>query len=346
MAGFLLHRRADSFLTSGMPDWIAVICLGIIEKNISFTRFRRTGHLLLAEHWLPKQSDLFNTVIQCGTVLAVIVVFASRIRPISLRPQNPATRAYVLKLAAAFVITGVGGLILKKLHFKLPESVTPVASATLIGGVFFLVVEQWLGDKPLRDELTWRVALAVGLAQLLAAIFPGTSRSGVTIWAALVILRNESTAATEFLVSTKHSNAPGGRKSAFRFECIPGVSEIRLVELGTPAIGVRGCSSRSVWGRQDGSCASCRHIPSSVLAGTGCAGAGNAPLGPLSDFAERRSFGVKNGREPLANVERWISEPIGRCSASPLNRERWMVRLCHDDRCPVARSSAAAGLAQ
>jgi undecaprenyl-diphosphatase len=63
--------------------------------------------------------------------------------------------------------------------------------------VFFLVVEQWLRDKPMRDEVTWRVALAVGLAQLLAAIFPGTSRSGVTILAAL-ILGTSRPAATEF----------------------------------------------------------------------------------------------------------------------------------------------------
>ncbi len=102
-----------------------------------------------------------------------------------------------MKLIAAFVVTGIGGLVLKKLHFKLPETVTPVASATLIGGVFFVVVEQWLRDKNLSQEVTWRIALAVGLAQLLAAVFPGTSRSGVTILAAL-LLGLSRPAATEF----------------------------------------------------------------------------------------------------------------------------------------------------
>lgn len=156
-----------------------------------------TGHLLLAEHWLPRQTDLFNTVIQCGTVLAVVVVFTSRIRELLFNWREPETRTYFLQLTAAFLLTGAGGLILKKLHFKLPETVTPVASATLIGGVFFLVVEQWLRNKPLQNRISWRVALAVGVAQLLAAVFPGTSRSGVTILAALV-LGTSRPAATEF----------------------------------------------------------------------------------------------------------------------------------------------------
>src|SRR5437763_1231729 len=180
-----------------MPDWVAIVLLGIVEGITEFLPVSSTGHLLLAEHWLPKQTDLFNTVIQCGTVLAVLVVFTGRLKQLFFHWREPAARDYLLKLAAAFVITGIGGLILKKLHFKLPETITPVASATLIGGVFFIVVEQWLKNKPLRDEITWRVALAVGLSQLLAAVFPGTSRSGVTILAAL-ILGTGRPAATEF----------------------------------------------------------------------------------------------------------------------------------------------------
>ena len=180
-----------------MPEWLAIVLLGIIEGVTEFLPVSSTGHLLLAEHWLPRQSDLFNTVIQCGTVLAVLLVFAGRLRDLFFKWNEPKERDYLLKLAAAFVITGIGGVILKKLHFELPKTVTPVASATLIGGVMFVVVEQWLRNKPLRDEVTWRVALAVGLSQLLAAVFPGTSRSGVTILAAL-LLGTGRPAATEF----------------------------------------------------------------------------------------------------------------------------------------------------
>ncbi len=210
-----------------MPEWLAIICLGIIEGVTEFLPVSSTGHLLLAEHWLPRQSDLFNTVIQCGTVLAVAVVFTGRLKQLIFARTDPAARSYLLKLAAAFAITGAGGLILKKFGFKLTESVTPVAAATLIGGVLFLVVEQWLCGKPLRAEITWRVALAVGAAQLLAAVFPGTSRSGVTILAALVLGTARPEAAEfSFLLGIPTLLAAGGLQifSAYRHHEIASVN--------------------------------------------------------------------------------------------------------------------------
>jgi undecaprenyl-diphosphatase len=106
-------------------------------------------------------------------------------------------RDYCLKLLFAFVITGAGGVVLKKLEFELPKTAAPVAWATLIGGVLILVIEAWLRKKTLRDQITWSVAAAVGAAQLIAAIFPGTSRSGVTILTALALGMSRP-AATEF----------------------------------------------------------------------------------------------------------------------------------------------------
>ena len=61
-----------------MPDWIAVVILGIIEGITEFIPVSSTGHLLIAEHWLPRQSDLFNVVIQCGAVIAVLPLFPQR----------------------------------------------------------------------------------------------------------------------------------------------------------------------------------------------------------------------------------------------------------------------------
>ncbi|MEW6156784.1 MAG: undecaprenyl-diphosphate phosphatase [Verrucomicrobiota bacterium] len=178
-----------------VPEWAAVICLGIIEGVTEFLPVSSTGHLLLAEHWLPEQSDVFNTVIQCGAVLAVLVIFTSRVKQMLFHWRDAETRDYILKLATAFFITGVGGLVLKKFDFELPESALPVAWATLIGGVLFLICERWLQGRPLSHEITWRIAIVVGIAQLIAAIFPGTSRSGVTILAALVLGLNRPAAA-------------------------------------------------------------------------------------------------------------------------------------------------------
>ena len=180
-----------------MREWIAVVCLGLIEGITEFLPVSSTGHLLLAEHWLAPQSDVFNTVVQSGAVLAVILTFAQRLKQFAVQWREPATQDYLIKLAAAFAITGAGGLILKKLQFKLPESVLPVALATLIGGILFLLVERWLRNRTLSDAISWRIAVAAGAAQLLAAVFPGASRSGMTILAALV-LGCSRPAATEF----------------------------------------------------------------------------------------------------------------------------------------------------
>ena len=54
-----------------IPDWLAIVLLGIIEGVTEFLPVSSTGHLLVAERWLPRQTDLFNIVIQCGAVLAV-----------------------------------------------------------------------------------------------------------------------------------------------------------------------------------------------------------------------------------------------------------------------------------
>jgi len=180
-----------------VPDWIEVIILGIIEGVTEFLPVSSTGHLLIAEHWLGKQSDLFNTVIQCGAVLAVVVIFTGRLKQLLFHLHDTAPRDYLLKLGVAFFLTGVGGVILKKLDFELPTTAAPVAWATLIGGILFLVVERGLRGKSVGDQVTWTVAIAVGLGQLLAAVFPGASRSGMTILVALMLGLSRP-AATEF----------------------------------------------------------------------------------------------------------------------------------------------------
>jgi undecaprenyl pyrophosphate phosphatase UppP len=69
-----------------MPDWIAVIVLGLIEGITEFLPISSTGHLLLIERGLGiKKSDLFNVVIQCGAVLAVLPLFPERLRQFAFR---------------------------------------------------------------------------------------------------------------------------------------------------------------------------------------------------------------------------------------------------------------------
>jgi undecaprenyl-diphosphatase len=182
-----------------VPAWLAVCILGIIEGITEFLPISSTGHLLLVEnsHWLPQQSDLFNITIQSGAALAVLFAFSTRVRGLLGGLGEPDTRSYALKLALAFVITGVGGLAVKKLGFTLPKETAPIAWATLLGGIAILVIEWAVRGRRLRSDVTWLMAAAVGLAQLLAAVFPGTSRSAATILIALALGLSRP-AATEF----------------------------------------------------------------------------------------------------------------------------------------------------
>ena len=211
-----------------MPDWIIVVILGIVEGITEFLPISSTGHLLITEklfkacglladnHWLVAQSatkDLFNIVIQCGAVIAVLPLFPQRIYKFVFELRERETQSYLLKLFTAFVITCIGGFIIDKKGIKLPEQLAPVAWALLIGGIAFVIIEFFLRGKKLSNEVTWTIAIAVGLGQLVAAVFPGSSRSGTTIMFSL-LLGLSRPAATEFsfLVGIPTMLAAGGLK--------------------------------------------------------------------------------------------------------------------------------------
>jgi len=166
-------------------EHVTAIILGILEGITEFLPVSSTGHLLIAEKWLTRQSDLFNVVIQAGAVLAVTALFAKKIFLLLKNWRSAESQNILLKLGTAFVLTLAGGYLLQKFGFQLPESVVPVALATLLGGIAILIIEYFVNKKPATRELTWTLAIFLGVAQLAAAIFPGLSRSGATILLAL-----------------------------------------------------------------------------------------------------------------------------------------------------------------
>lgn len=204
-----------------MPEWIEVIILGIIEGITEFLPVSSTGHLQLTQRWLSHpQSELFDIVVQCGAVLAVLAVFQKRVGGFVREWRAPETRDYLGKLFLAFAITIVGVLATEKLGLKVSKETLSanayavrVALATLIGGVLFLLVEAWLKNRPTRNEITWIIAIAVGLGQIVAATYSGSSRSGTTILFAL-ILGATRPVATEFsfLLGVPTLLAAGGYK--------------------------------------------------------------------------------------------------------------------------------------
>ena len=103
------------------------ILLGVIEGITEFLPISSTGHLLLAQHWLGARSDTYNIVIQAGAILAVTLIYWQRITGLLLNWRQADNRDYLLKLAMAFGITAVLGLVVKKLGFELPDTIQPVA---------------------------------------------------------------------------------------------------------------------------------------------------------------------------------------------------------------------------
>ncbi len=181
-----------------MPDLIKVILLGIIEGLTEFLPISSTGHLLIAQHWLGARSDTFNIVIQAGAILAVTLVYRRRLWQLATGWRLAENRDYLCKLGAAFAITAVLGFIVTRLGFTLPDHVTPIAIALIIGGFWILAAERLTRDREEKSAITWKVAILVGLAQIVAAIFPGTSRSAATIFTAMLAGTGNRPAATEF----------------------------------------------------------------------------------------------------------------------------------------------------
>lgn len=181
-----------------MENLIEVILLGIVEGITEFLPISSTGHLLIAEHWLGRRSDLFNIAIQAGAILAVVLIYRRRLLELGFEFVKPANRDYALKLLAAFALTCIGGLIAKQMGLELPETVAPVAWALIVGGLAIFAVEAYVSRRPQSADITWTVAIVVGLAQVLAAVFPGTSRSAATIFAAMLAGCTSRPAATEF----------------------------------------------------------------------------------------------------------------------------------------------------
>jgi undecaprenyl-diphosphatase len=180
-------------------DLLHVILLGIIEGITEFLPISSTGHLLIAEKFgLGTRSDLFNVGIQAGAILAITLIYWGRIWQLFTQWREPANRDYLCKLAVAFLITCVLGLIVTHYNFKLPETVTPIAWALVIGGFWMIGAEAIAAKQVDRTQVTWRVAILVGIAQMIAGIFPGTSRSGATIFTAMLAGTSNRAAATEF----------------------------------------------------------------------------------------------------------------------------------------------------
>ena len=189
-----------------MPDsHLVAIILGIVEGLTEFLPISSTGHLILAGDLLgfhDEKAKVFEIAIQTGAMLAIVWEYRCRFLGVAVGAfRDPAAQRFIINLIVAFIPAAAlglafGGLIKSHLFFAVP-----VALAFIVGGVIILWVERVHGREhkvcvESVDDMTWRDALKVGIAQTFALI-PGTSRSGATIIGGMLFGLSRK-AATEF----------------------------------------------------------------------------------------------------------------------------------------------------
>ena len=197
-----------------MLEIIKAILFGIIEGITEWLPVSSTGHMILLEEFVKLDVtkefwDLFLVVIQLGAILASVILFWSKIWPFQMpdKEKNKSifkkdTWMLLFKVGVAcipgvfFALFGIDDICDKYFYNSVGVSI-----ALIVFGIVFILIEIWNKKRTpkLSDlgEMTFKLALFIGIFQLLAAAFPGTSRSGATIIGAL-ILGASRTVASEF----------------------------------------------------------------------------------------------------------------------------------------------------
>ena len=178
---------------------LKAVFFGIVEGITEWLPVSSTGHLILLDEFIKLNESeefksMFDVVIQLGAIMAVVVLYWKEIFPFSFK-EKPVVKKdiFVLwfKILAACIPAAVVGLLWDEVFEKYFYNMVSVAIALIVVGVAFIFVEKKNKDKKPRvntlSEKTFKDALLIGVFQLLAAVFPGTSRSGSTIMGGLAI---------------------------------------------------------------------------------------------------------------------------------------------------------------
>ena len=192
-----------------MIEILKAIVYGIVEGITEWLPVSSTGHLILVEQLIPFKGvsenffDMFDVVIQLGAILSVVILFWNKIWPFALtkkeRKGQTGIASYFkkdiwalwFKILVSTIPAAVIGLLFDDLFNALFYNPTCVALALIVFGIAFIIIERWHKGRTFKinslSEITYKTALLIGVFQVMAAIFPGTSRSGATIVGALLI---------------------------------------------------------------------------------------------------------------------------------------------------------------
>lgn len=190
-----------------MIEILKAIFFGIVEGITEWLPISSTGHLILLNEFIRLDVtkefwSMFEVVIQFGAILAVVVLFIKEIWPFSAKEKyfiKQDTFVMWLKIVVACIPAAVVQILWGDQIEEMFYNYIVIALALIIFGIAFIWIENKNHSKRPKmnalSEITWNAAFMIGMFQLIAAIFPGTSRSGATILGGILIGVSRSVAA-------------------------------------------------------------------------------------------------------------------------------------------------------
>ena len=188
---------------------LKTILFGIVEGITEWLPISSTGHLILVEQFIkfkevsPEFWGMFQVVIQLGAILAVVLLYFKNIWPFTKNKEKAIKKKGILsifdkdimnlwgKILVGCIPAAIIGLLFDEVFEALFYNPTCIAIALIVFGIAFIVIENWNKNrksaKTENSQITYKDAFLIGIFQLIAAIFPGTSRSGATIIGGLLI---------------------------------------------------------------------------------------------------------------------------------------------------------------
>lgn len=180
---------------------LKAVLFGIVEGITEWLPVSSTGHMILLDEFIKLKGsedfvNVFLVVIQLGAIFAVVLQFWNQLFPFQFKDKKRSViemDKMILwgKILLACIPAAVIGILFDDVFEALFYHAVPVAIALIVFGIAFIVIERWnKGRRPRMktvEDLTVSAVLIIGVFQLIAAVFPGTSRSGATIVGALLI---------------------------------------------------------------------------------------------------------------------------------------------------------------
>ena len=187
-----------------MLDILISVLFGLVEGITEWLPISSTGHMILLEEFISFRNvsegffDMFDVVIQLGAIMSVVVLYWTQIMPIKIKKEHAIKVEWDnniftmwLKILVACVPAAIIGILFDDVLDKYLYNGYVVAIMLILFGIAFIIVENWNKGKNAKinslTELGYNTAALIGIFQVLAAVFPGTSRSGSTIVGALLI---------------------------------------------------------------------------------------------------------------------------------------------------------------